>query len=66
MLNIKKEYVVADDNQKRAVLIDIETFEKIEEILEEFGLAKYMEKIEEESTLSLEEAKRYYQALEKN
>lgn len=66
MLNIKKEYVVADDNQKRAVLIDIETFEKIEEILEEFGLAKYMENIEEEQTLSLKEAKRYYQDLKKN
>ena len=28
MLKIKKEYVVTDDNKKKAVLVDIETFEK--------------------------------------
>ncbi len=66
MLNIKKEYIVADDNRKKAVLIDIETFEKIEEIIEAYGLAKYMEEIEEEPAMSLKEAKQYYQALKKN
>ena len=66
MLNIKKEYIVADDNRKKAVLIDIETFEKIEEILEEFGLAKYMQEVENEPELNISEAKEYYQAIEKN
>ena len=48
MLEIKKEYIVTDDNKKKAVLIDIETFEKIEEILESYSLGKYMAEIEDE------------------
>lgn len=65
MLKIKKEYVVTADNKKKAVLIDIETFEKIEEIFENFGLGKYMEEVEEEEVLSVAEAKKYYKSLKK-
>jgi len=65
MLKIKKEYVVKDDNKKKAVLVDIETFEKIEEILESFGLGKYMEEIEDEEILSVHNAKKYYSTLKK-
>jgi hypothetical protein len=65
MLDIKKEYIVGEDNKKRAVLIDVESFEKIEEILESHGLGKYMEEIEGEEALSVEEAKAHYQNLEK-
>jgi len=65
MLEIRKEYIVTDDNKKRAVLIDIETFERIEEILESYGLGKYMEEVENEEALSLSDAKTYYDALEK-
>jgi len=66
MLRIKKEYVITDDNQKKAVLIEVETFRKIEEILEDYGLGKYMEEIEEEETLSIKDAKDYYGTLKKN
>ena len=66
MFKIKKEYVVTDDNKKRAVLIDIETFEKMEEILESFGLGKYMEEVEDEEVLSAHDAKKYYNTLKKH
>jgi PHD/YefM family antitoxin component YafN of YafNO toxin-antitoxin module len=66
VLNIKKEYVITDNNKRKAVLIDIETFERIEEILESYGLGKYMEEVENEESLSLSEAKRYYETLEKS
>ncbi len=66
MLKIKKEYIITDDNQKKAVLIDIETFKKIEEILEDYGLGKYMKEVEEEETLSIEDAKKYYHTLKKD
>jgi hypothetical protein len=65
MLAIKKEYVVTDDNKKKAVLTDIDTFRKIEEIIENFGLAKYMEEVKKEEDLSLGEAKEYYSSLKK-
>ena len=63
MLSIKKEYIVTNDNKKKGVLIDIETFEKIEEILENYGLSKYMEQVEDEEELSLNDAKNYYKTL---
>jgi hypothetical protein len=66
MLDIKKEYIVGEDNKKRAVLIDVEAFEKIEEILESHGLGKYMEEVEGEDALGVEEAKAYYRRLEKD
>ena len=66
MLNIKKEYIITDENKKKAVLIDIGTFEKIEEILESYGLSKYMEEVEDEDILSLNDAKSYYKTLKKN
>jgi PHD/YefM family antitoxin component YafN of YafNO toxin-antitoxin module len=65
MLAIKKEYVVTDDNKKKAVLIDIDTFNKIEEIIENFGLVKYMEEVKKEEDLFLSEAKEYYSSLKK-
>ena len=65
MFDIKKEYVITDDNRRKAVLIDIETFERIEEILESYGLGKYMEEIEDEDALSVNDATAYYETLKK-
>ena len=66
MLAIKKEYIVTDDNKKRAVLIDIDTFNKMEEIIENYGLAKYMAEVKNEKNLSLIDAKKYYSILKKS
>ncbi|HOI59650.1 MAG: hypothetical protein PHZ18_12670 [Methanoculleus sp.] len=41
-------------------MLDIETFERIEVLLENCGLAQYMEEVEIEETLSLNEARQYY------
>ena len=65
MLAIKREYVVTDGNKKKAVLIDIDTFNKMEEIIENYGLAKYMAEVEDEEDLSLSDAKKCYSALKK-
>jgi hypothetical protein len=63
MLDIKKQFVVDDTNTKRAVVLDIKTFEKIEEILEDYGLTHYMEEVEEEDALDIEAARTYYEEL---
>lgn len=65
MLKIKKEYIVNSKNKKKAVLVDIETFEKIEELLENYGLGKFMEEIEDEEMLTLNDAQEYYDTLKK-
>ena len=58
-IDIRRQYVVTDDGRKIRVVLDIETFEKIEELLENCGLAQYMEEVEKEETLSLNEARQY-------
>lgn len=65
MLEIHKNYVLDENQQPIAVLIPIGEFEKIEEILEDYGLAKLMIEIEEEDNkrLSKDEALKYYQSL---
>ena len=65
MLAIKKEYVVTADNKKKAVLIDVDTFGKMEELLENYGLAKYMEEVKGEKNLSLADAKKSYSVIRK-
>ncbi|MGV0104423.1 hypothetical protein [Nostoc sp. DSM 114167] len=63
MLELHKSYVIDDNQQPIAVQIPIAEFEKIEEILEDYGLAKFMEEVEEEKPLSKDEALKYYQSL---
>jgi hypothetical protein len=65
MTVIQKQYIVDEEDRKVAVQIDIKTFEKIEEILENYALVQLMEENEGEPALALEEAKMYYQQLEK-
>jgi PHD/YefM family antitoxin component YafN of YafNO toxin-antitoxin module len=65
MLSIKKEYIVTANNKKKAVLIDIDTFRVMEEIIENYGLGKYMKEIENEENLSLADAHMYYAGLKK-
>lgn len=60
MLEIVKKYIVDESNKKLAVEIDIDTFHKIEEILENYGLYQLMKETEDSESLTLSEAKEYY------
>lgn len=66
MLEIHKNYIVDENQQPIAVQIPLAEFEKIEEILENYGLAKLMEEVEDEQRLSKEEGLQYYQSLKGN
>ena len=63
MFKIRKNYVLDENQNPIAVQIPLEDFTKIEEILENFGLAKLMEETEENELLSGEDAYKYYQSL---
>ena len=65
MESINKRYIVDEQNKKIAVQIPIDTFEKIEEILEDYALVQLMKENENEETLNVGEAKSYYDQLEK-
>ncbi len=63
MLEIHKRIVV-DENQKPvAVQIPFDEFKRIEEVIENFGLAKLMVETEDEERLSGDAAKEYYESL---
>lgn len=64
MLQINKNYVLDQNNQRVAVQISLAEFEQIEEILENYGLSKMMEQVEEEY-LNKNNALKYL-AVEKN
>ena len=63
MLEINKNYLL-DSNQKPiAVQIPIVEFEKIEEILENYGLAQLINETQDDQTLNKEEALKYLSSL---
>ncbi|MEH2327067.1 MAG: hypothetical protein V7K32_26600 [Nostoc sp.] len=63
MLEITKNYVMDENQQPIAVQIPIAEFEKIEEILENYGLIKLMAESEDNERLVKDEAQKYYQSL---
>ena len=65
METISKQYIVDEQNRKIAVQIPIETFERLEEILENYALVQLMKENEGEEILGVNEAKAYYDQLEK-
>lgn len=65
METIEKKFIVDEKNRKIAVQIPIETYEKIEEILEDYALGQLMKESKNEEPLSKGEAKEFYEHLEK-
>jgi hypothetical protein len=65
MLELHKS-IVLDDNQKPiAIQIPIEEFERMEEVIENYGLAKLMDEVADDEQLSVHEAKHLYRSLKK-
>jgi RelB Antitoxin alpha helical domain len=65
MLELKKRYVTDENSRPIAVQIDLVTFEKLERIVEDYGLAKLIEENDSEESLNLEDAQAYYSKLSK-
>ena len=65
MDTIKKKYIVDEKNNKVAVQLDMATYEKIEEVLENYALIQLMKESEKEEKLEIREAKEYYKQLSK-
>lgn len=63
MLDLKEKYII-DKNQKPvSVQLDIKTFKRIEEVLEDYALAQYMKETKSDEKLNIEEAKIFYKKL---
>ena len=66
MNDIKRKYIVDENNNKVAVQLDLNTFNQIEEVLENFALVQFMKENDKDTILSLKEAKSYYNKLDKS
>jgi hypothetical protein len=62
-MELNRQYIVDENNHKIAVQMDIKTFEKIEEVLENYALYQLMIEDNDNQALSLEEARLYYRRL---
>ena len=65
-MQLQPNYIVNSYNHKIAVQLDIQTYEKIVETLENYALYQYIEDNQNSEKLSLKEAKKYYQSLKEN
>jgi len=63
-MELNRQYIVNEANQRVAVQLDIATFEKIENVLENYALAQLMDEDDSE-VLTAEDAKKYYASLDK-
>jgi len=60
MLTIHKNIVLDEYKKPIAVQIPIEEFERLEELIENYGLAQLMDEVKNDEKLSSQEAKAYY------
>jgi hypothetical protein len=66
MFALNPKYVTDNRNKKVAVQLNIKTYEKIEEILENYGLFHLMEDDQSDDLpLNLNDAKNFYSKLKK-
>lgn len=63
---INKSYIVDEHNKKVAVQIPISEFLKLEEIIENYGLAKLIDEVKDDKTLGVKEVNNFYDSLQNN
>jgi hypothetical protein len=65
-LEIHKKIVLDEDHEPFAIQIPIEEFERLEEVLDYYGLSKLIDEVKDEEKLSIEDAKTHYKSLKTN
>ena len=66
MLTLHKKIVLDEQQKPFAVQLPIDEFERLEEVIENYGLSKLIDDASNDERLSVEDAKRYYQSLKTN
>jgi hypothetical protein len=62
-MELHKNIVFDENQQPIAVQIPIAEFQRLEEVLENYGLSKLMDEVSEDEHLSIQEAKAFYRSL---
>lgn len=66
MLILKEKYIVNKQQKPIAVQLDIKTFKRIEEVLEDYALGQYMKVTKGDKKFRLDKARGVYKKLKKN
>ena len=66
MLELHKNIVLDENEKPIAVQIPFEEFQRLEELIENYGLAKLIDEVAEDEQLSVHEAKTLYGSLKQN
>jgi hypothetical protein len=61
-VDIPRQYIIDENNRRIGVQLDIDTFERIEEVLENHGLMLLLQAAADDESVELEEAKALYRA----
>jgi MFS superfamily sulfate permease-like transporter len=59
-VDIPRQYIIDENNRRIGVQLDIDTFERIEEALENHGLTLLIQAVADDESVDLEEAKALY------
>ncbi len=65
-MQLQPNYIVDNNNHKIAVQLDIKTYEKITDVLEDYALFKFMDDNKDDEKLSLKDARALYASLRKD
>ena len=66
MLELHKNILLDENQNPIAVQIPIKQFERMEEVIENHGLAKLMDEVADDEQLSVQEAKQFYRSLKED
>ena len=62
-MNIRRQYIVDEHDRRVAVQIDIGTFEKIEEALENFALFSRMKEVDDDGDISVKDGELFIKTI---
>jgi len=62
-MNITKSYITDESGKIKSVILDYQTYQKIEELLLDNGLMKAMEEVEDDEVLEYEQVRELIQKL---
>ena len=66
MLNLHRNIVLDENEKPIAVQIPIDEFQRLEEVIENYGLAKLIDEVTDDDQLTVHEAKSLYRTLKQN
>jgi hypothetical protein len=62
MLDIRHQSITSEDGKPVGVILDIDTFQRIETIIEDYGLAHIMGEAEDDEEFGREDAIEFYKS----